>query len=806
MARKLFHVGNGLADDNIYYLSGSGAPGGDASYEDEAGVGSYYKDIVTGEQYTKDTAGAGAGNWSQGAGAAALTALQGEVDDFETAVGVDTDGTLIPYSGTNYIDAAGSLVAADVALDTAVGNLQSEVDGIEAAAGAMIDANGDYVAHTSTNYLDANADITEDLLDLDAALFAADADALSRTGDTMDSGADLVFVGGGEVTGLPGVPSGATAATSKAYVDGLVSSGASWRNPLVDSDLVDVVGANPATPEATYGLSPGDNISFIATAAITFSLGTGATVVGTQAGDIVNLVITSAGNGDYTLIETPLSAGDRFIISAEHGTIGTGLSTLTMPDTFNLANGDLIEFTGLGAGDGSTAGDWDTPEGRSGQAGGGTEIDQGVTVLNADPDSIHYGHTYLYDQTADGWYEIAGPGSIEAGIGLAYSGNILNVNLGAGISELPSDEVGIDLRPNSGLITTLDGSTSDTTTGAQLAILLDGATLEMGASGLKVGTSVLNEIDGIEATIGAAIDAAGDYVAHTTSNYIDGNLDLTEDLLDLDAQVKVNADAISALGGTTLVDLQNEVDAIEAAMGTVIDVNGDYVAFVGTTYLDGNVSVFEDLTDLDTAIDGVATASGNVQSELDTTQANAGLDTDGTYIANVGTNYIDGATSLAGADVLLDQAVADRAAEIGNILNYSSNNVVVDTEDLATSIGKLDAALGNTLAPSEALGISTQTVLDQVLVDDIELVKWLVTAVETASGDKEAFEVLALHDGTAAADATAADYNIYGKLRFGNITGYDIDVVVSGVGAAQEMRLLVESTGAVDVHAVRLSV
>lgn len=58
-------------------------------------------------------------------------------------------------------------------------------------------------------------------------------------------------------------------------------------------------------------------------------------------------------------------------------------------------------------------------------------------------------------------------------------------------------------------------------------------------------SSAQTEIDAIEAALGAMVDSNGDYVAHTTSNYIDGNANVTEDLLDLDTQVKANADAIA---------------------------------------------------------------------------------------------------------------------------------------------------------------------------------------------------------------------------------------------------------------------
>lgn len=44
---------------------------------------------------------------------------------------------------------------------------------------------------------------------------------VNKAGDSMSSAANLTFSGGGEVLGLPASPSGATAATSKAYVDSI---------------------------------------------------------------------------------------------------------------------------------------------------------------------------------------------------------------------------------------------------------------------------------------------------------------------------------------------------------------------------------------------------------------------------------------------------------------------------------------------------------------------------------------------------------------------------------------------------------
>ena len=54
-------------------------------------------------------------------------------------------------------------------------------------------------------------------------------------------------------------------------------------------------------------------------------------------------------------------------------------------------------------------------------------------------------------------------------------------------------------------------------------------------------------------------------------------------------------------------------------------------------------------------------------------------------------------------------------------------------------------------------GITAIADVDTVLVDDVDACKWLVEAFEEATpANKQAFEVYALHDGTAGADATAS--------------------------------------------------
>ena len=55
----------------------------------------------------------------------ALDLLQKEIDKIEAGAGLETDGTYISPSGTNYLDSSTSLADADLHLDVAIGNIES---------------------------------------------------------------------------------------------------------------------------------------------------------------------------------------------------------------------------------------------------------------------------------------------------------------------------------------------------------------------------------------------------------------------------------------------------------------------------------------------------------------------------------------------------------------------------------------------------------------------------------------------------------------------------------------------------------
>lgn len=196
--------------------------------------------------------------------------------------------------------------------------------------------------------------------------------------------------------------------------------------------------------------------------------------------------------------------GDRYVIT-NAGDLNANFGTID-----DVANGDIVEFVGgefIVAYDISEAGP------------GALAWDRGTNTF------VRYNDT--------SWGTFGGLAGITDGVGLSKVGNVLNVNLGAGVAELPTDEIGIDVRAAGGLFTTEDGTTSSTGTAAQLAIKLDGNSLSLSADGLEVAANGITAShitsdalgDGLTGGSGTDISvqvlAAGGISVGATGLYID---------------------------------------------------------------------------------------------------------------------------------------------------------------------------------------------------------------------------------------------------------------------------------------------
>jgi hypothetical protein len=110
-----------------------------------------------------------------------------------------------------------------------------------------------------------------------------------------------------------------------------------------------------------------------------------------------------------------------------------------------------------------------------------------------------YGFTQTYAVTTVGtspvhFVQFTGSSVLTAGVGLAQTGNVLSVLLGAGVTELDTGNVGLDLYNaaggNGAIILTTDGLTHSTSNASKLFLLLDsGSGLVQSATGLKINAA-----------------------------------------------------------------------------------------------------------------------------------------------------------------------------------------------------------------------------------------------------------------------------------------------------------------------------
>jgi hypothetical protein len=214
---------------------------------------------------------------------------------------------------------------------------------------------------------------------------------------------------------------------------------------------------------------------------------------------------------------------------------------------------------------------------------------------------------------------------------------------------------------------------------------------------VALDTAIHNEV--VRATGAETSLASG--LANEAQLRTDGDANLQAQLIAyINSAVTNNVNADNAETAARIAAdaaIQSELDITQASIG--LNTDGTITPVTGTNYIDGIKSVFAGAFILDAQIhtsavnianettarqnaDNTQTAALNteitnrtnavagVQAELNTTQAGAGLETDGTYLAATDSNYLNAAVTLKDADHKLDAAVksvADRTTAIESV-------------------------------------------------------------------------------------------------------------------------------------------
>jgi hypothetical protein len=181
---------------------------------------------------------------------------------------------------------------------------------------------------------------------------------------------------------------------------------------------------------------------------------------------VANIDIVADLEAGDTLNGVTLVAGDRVLVKNQTAAAENGIYVVQ-------ATGAAVRAEDMNA-----AAEFDgaavfVKEGTSGASSGWTQT---ATVVTVGTDIVE-------------WSQFTGGALYIWGTGLVESGNTINVNLGAGISELPTDEVAIDLYNSTtgAIVLTEDGVTRSTGSASKLHLLLPtGSGLTQDETGLYI--------------------------------------------------------------------------------------------------------------------------------------------------------------------------------------------------------------------------------------------------------------------------------------------------------------------------------
>lgn len=412
----------------------------------------------------------------------------------------------------------------------------NEVNAIETSVG--LNADGTFAQHTDTNYINAaesmkaadklldsqvklNSDAI-DVLETSSGAIAIELDATQAAAGLNADGSYTAPVGSNFVGAALNLKEAIVALDDQAKVnaDGIADN----------AEAID-------TKVSKAGDAMSGNLAFGGTSKI---IGLAA---GTNAGDAINKAQLDAAVAgftwenavdglveDHTAIATPITIGQRFA---------------------NTTENKIFTATAAGA-DGATA-----------------EFDAGETLVDG---------AAFFDKSDETGYvfngvelvQFTGGGQLTAGVGLVKVGNVIDVNLGAGIGQLPSDEVGIDVLVAGGLFLTVDGATASVDGAAQLSVKLDGATLSRSATGVKVSAAGVTAVELATSVAGNGI-AGG---AGTALNVVaDTGIVVSETGVALDLEFAdsrfINVDGDAMTGALMLA--ADPVEALEAATKQYVD-------------------------------------------------------------------------------------------------------------------------------------------------------------------------------------------------------------------------------------------
>ena len=426
-----------------------------------------------------------------------------------------------------------------------------------------------------------------------------------------------------------------------------------------------------------------------------------ATYVNTS-GDTVNGNLTMSGGATITGLPTAVNASDA-VNKAYADAIAAGLS---WKDAVRVATTANVDLAAPGVIDGVTLveGNRVLVKNQTTAAQNGIYVlSGGALVRTTDMDEVgEFSSATVFVQEgtefADtGWTQtnaiaavdtddvvfsqFSGSANYTFGTGLNVSGNTVSVALGAGIGQLPTSEVGLELySPSaSALFLTTDGATRSTDTSATLGLLLDGTGgLAQGANGLAVNAGGVTNamlstggsisLGGDSGTgvlaLGGSLSVTGDATQGVSTTAADGSVTVTIGNATATqlGVAKFDADTFTVTDGAVSLTASLS-DLTDVGAGPDTATSGDVLSFDGTEWT--NV----------TCASLVNSVSVNELSDVDVT----GADTGDTLVYN-GTEFVNKKTYFL-FDSTVEGSPAASYTVDHNIGQKYCNVTVVDSTD-----------------------------------------------------------------------------------------------------------------------------
>lgn len=277
--------------------------------------------------------------------------------------------------------------------------------------------------------------------------------------------------------------------------------------------------------------------------------------------------------------------------------------------------------------------------------------------------------------TGQTWSQFSGSTLYTWGVGLALTGNTVNVNLGSGIFEQGTDAVGIELYDSAAgaIILTTDGSARSTADASKLHLLLDGAgALAQTSSGLKINAaSVTNAM-----LVNPAIA--------TNSDSGTGSLALGSTLLV--AGSATQGITTSASGTTVTISAS---DATTASKGVASFDSGDFAVAAGVVTIKAAGVDNAQLANSTVTLTGTSGSDAFALGESVAVVGGAGGEVSTAVTANqVAISVRDATASLKG---VASFAAADFTVTAGDV------TIVAKALDSLTDVATSSVAAGQTL-------------------------------------------------------------------------------------------------------------